>query len=308
VDQANPLRVFGEFQGSGNLYRSTNGGTSFSLSSSGISAGDRNCFLPVFLIDPLDSNHMLYGTHRVYRSTNAGSSWSAISGDLSNGAGAIRALAMAPSDPNRVYAATNDGNVLRSDDGGATFITLLTGNPGWPRTTRELTVDPVSPDTVYLAVASFGVDQVRRSTDAGATWTALDGNLPDEPVNVVAVDSRISPPVLFAGSDTGVWRSIDDGVTWHRYGTGLSTAAVVDLLVEPGRERLAAATQGRGAWVILGLIPGDLNADGRIELTDLGLVLADYGCSASCGADVDGDGDVDLSDLGLVLSNYGFGV
>src|SRR5262249_31099781 len=65
IDQVTPARQFVEFQGTGNLYRSTTGGSSFSLSSSGISGGDRNCFLPPYLIDPTNSNHMLYGTQRV---------------------------------------------------------------------------------------------------------------------------------------------------------------------------------------------------------------------------------------------------
>ena len=52
-------------------------------------------------------------------------------------------------------------------------------------------------------------------------------------------------------------------------------------------------------------LPGDLNADGVIDLSDLGVVLADFNCSGLCAGDVDGDGDTDLSDLGVVLANWG---
>ncbi|MEM1448228.1 MAG: hypothetical protein AAF957_08575 [Planctomycetota bacterium] len=248
LDQAAPNRVFVEFQGTGNIYRSTGGG--FFGVGSGISFSDRNCFLPPYLIEARNSNRMLYATQRIYRSTNGGSTWTPISADLSNGAGAVRALAQSPTDPLFVYAATNDGNVLRSLDGGSTWTTVLTGHPGWPRTTRELFVHPRRPQTVYLATASYGVDQVRVSTDSGTTWTSLDGDLPDVPTNVVAAVPRgpFRPPVLFAGTDQGLFHSVNGGVNWQRYGRGLPHAVVVDLAVEVGRGRIVAATQGRGVW------------------------------------------------------------
>ncbi|MEM8711995.1 MAG: hypothetical protein AAGG01_13680, partial [Planctomycetota bacterium] len=231
VDQASPNRVFVEFQGTGRLYLSS--GSGFVPSNSGISDGDRNCFLPPYLIERGDSTRMLYATQRIYRSVNSGQSWAPISADLTNGSGAIRALAQAPTDPSFVYAATNDGNVLASTDGGVTFTTRLTSHPGWPRTTNEIFVHPRRPRTVYLATAFFGTDQVRRSEDAGVTWTSLDGDLPDVPVNVVACVPRgpLEPALLFAGADDGVYASEDDGVHWVRYGKGLPNAAVVDLRV-----------------------------------------------------------------------------
>ena len=53
--------------------------------------------------------------------------------------------------------------------------------------------------------------------------------------------------------------------------------------------------------------PGDLNGDGRVDLADLGILLADFGCTppATCPGDIDGDGDTDLADLGILLSNFG---
>ncbi|MEW6250126.1 MAG: hypothetical protein AB1716_05735 [Planctomycetota bacterium] len=270
IDQANPLRAFAEMQQSGNLYMATDGGLNFwQYAGSGISSGDRNCFLPPYLIDPTNSNRMLYATHRIYQSLSGGSSWTPISVDITGGTGAVRALAMAPSDPQVVYAATNDGRVLRSDNGGANFTLLLTGNPGWPRVTRELFVHPTQPLTVYLAGAHFGVPHVRRSTDGGQTWTTLDGDLPDVPVNVVVVDVRGRFPVLYAGADDGVYRSIFDGASWHRYGANLPHACVIDLRLDPARRRLIAGTQGRGAWRVPIAIPGDMNDDGRVDFDDI---------------------------------------
>lgn len=57
----------------------------------------------------------------------------------------------------------------------------------------------------------------------------------------------------------------------------------------------------------VGTCPADINGDGNVDLTDLGILLADYGCAGPgpCPGDVDGDGDTDLSDLGIVLAAYG---
>ncbi|MDA1266707.1 MAG: hypothetical protein O2816_16625, partial [Planctomycetota bacterium] len=252
IDQASPSRVFVEYQGTGNLFRSTNGGNSFSDVVSGSSG--RNCFLPPFLIDPSDSNRMLYASHQVYRSTNGGSSWSAISGDLTTGTGAIRTLAQSRTNPDVVYAATNDGNVLRSDNGGSNWTLLLSGQPGWPRVTRELTVHPKQPMKVFLAGASHGIDQVRRSGNGGQTWKSLDGDLPDVPVNVIGVHDDGDSEHVFAGSDQGLFYSRGDG-KWVRYGRGLPHAVVIDVAIDVARNRIVVATQGRGAWRAPLLLP-----------------------------------------------------
>ena len=248
VDPVAPSTVFAEFQGTANLYKSTNGGSSFSWSGSGISSSDRNCFLPPYLIDPTQPSVLYYATHRIWRSTNGGSSWNVQSGDLTAGAGAIRSLALAPSDPSVLYAATNDGRVLVSSDFGQSFILIRSNHPGWPRVTREMFVDPRDADTMVLAVASFGVDQIVRTTDRGQTFAALDQNLPDVPVNTVALDVRSEPPVIFAGTDAGLLKSLDDGLTWRPHGEGLPNAPVIDIRLELERGRIVVGTQGRGAW------------------------------------------------------------
>lgn len=269
TDQASPNRLFVEYQGTGNLFRSTNSGQSFQSSGSGISASDRNCFLPPYQIAADNSNRMLYATHRVYRSTNGGSSWSAISGDLTNGSGAIRALALAPSDPQVVYAATNDGNLKVSFNGGSTFNSIGSGLPGWPRVTRELFVDPADPLTVYHAVGAFGSARVRVSRDGGQNWESLAGDLPDLPVNTVAADRRGAKETLFAGTDAGLYRSVDAGENWHRYGRTLPRTAVIDVRLETPRNRLVVATQGRGAWTAPIAIPGDMNGDASVNGQDI---------------------------------------
>lgn len=247
IDQLSPNIGFAQYQGAGNLYRSTNGGSNWSSSGSGISGSDRSAFFSPVEVDPTNSSRVLLGTYRVYRSTNGGTSWTAISGDVSNGSGSIRALAISKTNPNVVWLATNDGNVSKSTTGGTSFTKMLTGIPGWPRVTREVTIDPTDENTVYVAVANYGTDQVRRTTNGGTSWTSLDGDLPDIPVNVIAVDRRYGRTVIYAGTDDGVYVSGGTG-SWRRMGVGLPYCCVIDLRLDTARDRLVAATQGRGAW------------------------------------------------------------
>jgi len=248
----NPLRpnfVWAEFQGTGNLFRSADTGQSFIGRSSGINVGDRNCFLPPYAYDPQTPNRILYATHRIYESTNNGDSWTPISADLTGGAPAsIRALAIAPSDSRTVYAATNDGRVLVSDDGGRTWDIKLENVPNWPRVTRDLAVDPADDRIAYLGVGWYGVDQMYETMDRGDAWQPIDGDLPDVPVNAVAVRRDGDARYVYAGTDNGVYVTDNGGVNWTLLGAGLPNSPVFDLIVDGVHARLIAATQGRGAW------------------------------------------------------------
>lgn len=238
VDQTDPNRVFVEFQGTGNLFRSTSGGGAGSFAGVGSGLSGRHCFLPPHLIDSRTPGRMLYATERVWRSLDGGSTFTALSPDLTlGGNAAIRAMALAPSDSNYVYVATNDSRVLSSSDGGATFSLKRSDALGWPRITREIAVDERDPRTAYLAGARFGLPHVRRTRDAGDSWTTLDGDLPDVPVNVIAIDNRFPTPRIYAGTDAGLWLSRNDGAGWRRYGAALPNVAVIDLKLEVGRDR-----------------------------------------------------------------------
>jgi hypothetical protein len=136
--------------------------------------------------------------------------------------------------------------------------------------TREIFVHPTNPQIVYLAVASFGQPQIRRSVDGGQNWETLTAAFPDVPVNTIAVDIRGVFPVIYAGADDGVYQSIDGGGSWHHYVAGLPNAPVIDLRLEPTpRRRIIAATQGRGAWSAPVAIPADMNDDGLVNFDDI---------------------------------------
>ena len=242
-------RLFIEYQGTGNLFRSISGGA-FVKVSTGISG--RNCFLPPHEIFPTNSMLMIYGTEVVFQSVDGGNNWRPISPDLAGGVGAINGLAFAPSDQNTIYVGTNTGNIQVTQNGGLTWDLRLSGLFTWPRNRHQFAVHPTDPQKAYLAVGAFGTDQIRYTTDAGATWTSLDGDLPDLPAHAVALDFQDGdPPILYLGTDRGVHRSTDHGVHWERYGYDtLPNAPAIDIRVDSSNNRLLAATQGRGLWQI----------------------------------------------------------
>jgi photosystem II stability/assembly factor-like uncharacterized protein len=300
----NPATVFAEFQGSGNLFRSTNGGPFFD-SGLGIDVADRHCFVPPIVYSPANTQQLLYGTHRVYRSTNNGATWVPISGDLTGGPpAAIRCLAIAPSNDQIVYAAANDGRVLVSENGGVNWTLRLTGVPGWPRVTRQLAVDPMDDATAYLSVGWFGTDRIRKTTDRGVTWSSLNGDLPDIPANAVAVRRVATGSFLFLGTDAGAYVSSGEN-RWSRLGEGMPNSPISDVIVDAPHDRLIVATLGRGAWSLP--LPGtsDADADGDLDMIDFdswqscysgsreadGFVPPDAACLQTF--DVDRDGDVD---------------
>src|SRR5262249_12897460 len=107
--------------------------------------------------------------------------------------------------------------------------------------------------TAYLAIDRHRQDDqapyLFRTTDYGATWQALSAGLPAEgPVLVVREDAH-NKNLLFAGTEFGLFVSLDAGRSWHRFG-GLPTVAVPDLVIHPRDRDLVIATHGRSLFVL----------------------------------------------------------
>jgi hypothetical protein len=93
-------------------------------------------------------------------------------------------------------------------------------------------------------IPSAGFGHVFESTDGGATFSDISGNLPDAPVSSAILDGSN----LIVGTDTGVFEQAGGG-TWAPLGTGMPTVVISDLTMVPGTSNtLVAATHGRGVW------------------------------------------------------------
>jgi hypothetical protein len=240
----------------GSCVRSTNGGDT--ASSLGATTSQRRNWLTPLVFAPSDADLMFYAGNIVNRSTNGGVSWVAISPDLTGGDthpedaypfGTVTTVAAAQSNPLMLYAGTDDGRVWRTSTGGSPWS--LATDPDLPdRWVTRIAVDPADAAVAYVTFSGFRdadhTPYVLKTVDGGAGWTDITGNLPQAPVNVIAVAGTS----LIVGTDVGVFTTADGGATWLSVGSGLPKAPVMDIRYHGPTGRLYAATFGRGMWSV----------------------------------------------------------
>lgn len=224
-------------------------------------AGQRWGWFSPLEFDPNDPDVMYWGSNHVNRTTN-GTTFTPISFDLADPdgtleqedphsgyklRGVVTAIGVAASDPNVIYAGTDNGRLWVTRDLGGEWIEL-SDNENLPGTwITRLTVDPADANIVYVAYSSYrdGSDEAHllRSADGGQNWQNISQDLPDAPVNDVVL---VGDGALAAATDVGVFYTEDLGRTWLRVGDNLPTVPVLDLRYHAGSHTLTAATFGHG--------------------------------------------------------------
>lgn len=321
VDPTDANIVYAEFQ-NGNLAKSYNGGANFNYALNGIDfSTDRHGWCTPIVIDP--SNHLTiyYGSNFLYKSTDGADSWSKTSPDLTNGPhtyaafGTITTIDVSPANGNVVYVGTDDANVWVTRNGGSSWTKITTGLPS--RWVTRVTADPIRDSIAYVTISGHfnGLDtaHVYRTTNYGASWTAINGDLPQGPVNDIVVDPSDTRQ-LFVCTDFGVYVSSNLGSSWSPLGTGLPVIPVDDIAFDDGSRTLVAGTHGRSMYSIS--VPttscchgvrGNVNCSGIVDLADLSALvsyLTAGGFVICCqdAANVNGLGIVDLADLAALVS------
>ncbi len=222
------------------------------------------------------------GAQVLFRSLDKGSTWATISPDVSAksvgsspadakrcagnlpaataracGYGVIYSIGLSPRDNDEIWIGTDDGLIRRTLDAGKTWADVTPKSvPAWARI-DSVDVSAATPGSVYVAVDNHRQDDFRphvlRTHDGGKTWSEVDAGLPPNGfVGVVRADP-VKAGLLYAGTDSGVFVSFDDGDHWQSLQRNLPTAWVRDLLVH-GND-LIAGTQGRAIWVLDDVTP-----------------------------------------------------
>ncbi|MEJ8566597.1 VPS10 domain-containing protein [Elongatibacter sediminis] len=245
------------------------------------------------LISPHDPARLYYASYRVWRSDDRGDSWRTVSGDLSHGRdrlnapmmgrvwsidapwdlyamseyGTVTSLSESPRIEGLLYAGTDDGRIQVSEDGGENWraIDRLPDTPNG-FFVNDIKADLHDPDTVYAVVDDHKsgdfTPYVLRSRDRGRTWVSITSNLPERTVVWRLVQDHVNPDLLFLGTETGVYFTLDGGQRWTPLSGNFPTISVRDLAIQKRENDLVAATFGRGFWILDDYTPlRNLNAD-----------------------------------------------
>ncbi len=197
-----------------------------------------------------DSTGIFYtARQRVFKSTNYGDTWTAISAGTT---GTIREMAISKSNPDVMYA--SGSNVIYfSNDGGKTFTNITNGLPA--RIITSINIHPDSSKVALITYSGFGGGHIFKTTNSGANWNDVSGNLPDTPVN----DGLIYYPgsatgTLIAATDVGVFITGGYGNFWSELANGLPNTIAMHLDYNTAQNKLRVATHGRGVWEYSGNI------------------------------------------------------
>jgi photosystem II stability/assembly factor-like uncharacterized protein len=235
-------------------------------------------------IDPFDHENVFYGCNVIFQTTNGGQSWKVISPDLSTqdpgkivssgglvgdnlgqfAPEVVFAIAFSEVEKGVVWAGTNDGKVWYSRDGGAKWNDVsknIAGMPTWGMVTK---IEPSHFDggTAYIAVDHHLMDSrepyIFKTTDYGATWKRISGDLPNtHPLSYVraVAENPNRRGMLFAGTGRGFYYSTDDGGHWTELAAGLPHAPVTWIVVQRQFHDVVVSTYGRGLYVLDDITP-----------------------------------------------------
>lgn len=239
-------------------------GCTAGVSANGIGCSGAVLFYAPMALGPGNPNTVYLGTDRLYRSADRGNSNAIVSQQPISGS-PISTIAISPQDDNYRIAGMQSGEVWATSNGSSTLVNItgpsFPANPNGSVTNRfvgRAFFDPNNKDVAYIAFSFFAPASkgVWKITNLGAAagaspatpnWTSAANGIPSIPINAFAIDP-VNSNSLFAGTDIGVYNSIDGGASWNPYGVGLPRSAVFDIAIQPTNRILRVATHGRGIW------------------------------------------------------------
>jgi photosystem II stability/assembly factor-like uncharacterized protein len=225
------------------------------------------------VFSPHDAGTIYVGGNCVFRTLNEGMDWEKISPDLSlndrsrqghsggditresAGAEVHATCACVVESPHRrgeIWASTDDGLVHVTRDAGTTWKNVT------PKAMPELAyvgcveVSPHDANTIYLAATRYKLADYKpylfKSSDSGKTWKSIKGDLPTDEITRVVRADPVAKGLLYIGTETGVFFSLDDGAHWTRMAGSFPIVPVYDLKLKD--TDLVAATHGRSFWIL----------------------------------------------------------
>jgi hypothetical protein len=217
------------------------------------------------VFSPQNPRLIYYGAQYLLETTDEGSSWHKGSPDLTvrpgtegqTQRGVIYTIAPSALKAGEIWVGTDNGLIQLTLDGGKTWKNVTPeGLTEWSKISL-IEASHFDPATAFAAVDRHRLGDIHPyiyvTHNYGANWTQIiNGIAPDTYVHAVREDTA-RRDLLFAGTETGIYVSFDDGAQWESLQLNLPTVAVRDMAIEQGD--LVAATHGRGFWVLDDISP-----------------------------------------------------
>jgi hypothetical protein len=223
-------------------------------------------------VSPHDPSVIYYGAQKVLKSTTRGATWSEISPDLTrndpekqgrNGGpltpenvgaefyNTIFYIVESPFEHGLIWVGSDDGLVHITRDGGANWEDVSPKHPG-EAMINSIEISPHDKATAYLAVTGYKLNDFKpyiyKTTDYGQHWKRIDQGLPQDAFVRVVREDPARQGLLYAGTELGMFVSVNDGDDWQSLKLNLPPVPITDLAIR--HDRLVAATQGRAFWVL----------------------------------------------------------
>jgi photosystem II stability/assembly factor-like uncharacterized protein len=235
---------------------------------------------------PHDARVLYAAANRVFRSPDHGLTWQPVSPDLTTNQNrddietmgvkgsaitisrndgiaawpSIVSLAESPKRLGLLYAGTDDGQLAISKDGGKNWTQIIDKVQGVPKGifVSEVVPSRFGEGTVYATFDGHRQNEfgtyIYASNDFGQSWRPIMANLKDEVARTLTEDQR-NPDVLYLGTETGLFVSLDRGKNWQRLKANLPTVRIDEITLHPRDNAMILATHGRAIWILDNLTP-----------------------------------------------------
>jgi len=228
------------------------------------------------VFSPQDSHVLYFGSQNLLKSSNQGTSWEKISPDLTGadptasqegattvanakgrGHGVIYTIAPSPLAAGQIWVGADTGLIHLTRDGGKTWTNVTpSGLPDWSKVSI-IEASHFDAGTAYAAVDRHRLDdispQIYRTHDFGKSWSRINNGIPDGAYVRAVREDPVRKGLLFAGTELGVYFSLNDGDSWQPLQLNLPVSPEHDLVIKDND--LVVATHGRSFWVLDDISP-----------------------------------------------------
>jgi hypothetical protein len=201
---------------------------------------------------------LYYGSNFLHRSSDKGESWKTISDDLTKGGkmgnvpyGTLTTISESPLNKDVIYTGSDDGMIYVTKNSGKTWKNISKDMPQdlW---VSKLYASSHEENIIYVSLDGYRWDNfspyIFKSSNYGKTWVSISSNLPDSPINVI-IEDNVNGDILYIGNDHGVYISMNQGASWEPFSSGLTSAAVHDLVIQKDENHLLVGTHGRSIYL-----------------------------------------------------------